>query len=122
MSLTKSSQTPQASATNTAGSTATSSTFAINYGVAGVAKVTNGGTGPTVGCDFVIEVSNDSGTTWFEWSRQTAPTTNSGVYLFPFAIGVAGAGGDWTSYRSKFTGNTAQSVTIECDACTTTAL
>jgi hypothetical protein len=122
VSLTKASQSPQASATNTAGSTTTSSALAVNYGVSGVAKVTNGGTGPTVGCDFVLEVSNDGGTTWFEWSRQTAGVTASTSYTFAFGLGAGGLGGDFGHYRTKFTGNTAQSVTVQADAETTTAL
>lgn len=121
MSLSKTGQTPQASASNGAGSTTNGSSQAINYGVSGVGKVTNGGTGPTVGCDFVIEVSNDGGTTWFEWSRQTAGTTSSTAYLFPFALGI-GSGGDFDHYRTKFTGNTGQAVTIEADAETTVTL
>lgn len=115
MALTKTTQSPQASASNAAAATTTSSAFAISYGVSGVAKVTNGGAGPTIGCDFVIEVSNDGGTTWFEWSRQTAGVTNSAVYLFPFALGI-GTGGDFGHYRAKFTGNTAQAVTVQADA------
>jgi len=122
MALTKSTQTVQASASNAGAATTISSSFAINYGVSGVAQITNGGTGPTVGCDFVLEVSNDGGTTWFEWSRQTAPITASTTYYFPFAFGVAGLGGDFGHYRTKFTGNTAQAVTIQADAETTTVL
>ncbi len=122
MALTKSGQAVQASASNGAGSTTTGSSFAVGYGVSGVAMITNGGTGPTIGCDFVIQVSNDGGSTWFEWSRQTASVTNSAVSLFPFSLGVAGNGGDWDHYRSVFTGNTGQAVTVQCDAETTTAL
>ncbi len=121
MALTKTAQAPQASATNTAGSTTTGSANTTNYGVSGVAKITNGGTGPTVGCDFVIQVSNDGGTTWFEWSRQTAGVTNSGVYLFPWRLGI-GSGADFGHYRTVFTGNTAQSVTVQADAETTTTI
>lgn len=121
MALTKSAQSVQASATNTAGSTTTSSAFAINYGISGVALITNGGTGPTVACDFVIEMSNDGGTTWFEVDRRSAGVTASTTYRFPFTFGPGGLGGDWTHYRIKFTGNTAQSVTVQCDASTTTA-
>jgi hypothetical protein len=84
--------------------------------------ITNGATGPTIGCDFVIEVSNDGGTTWFEWSRQTASTTNSAVTRFAFGLGIGGGGGDFNRYRVKFTGNTGQAVTVQCDAMTTTAL
>ena len=120
MALTKTAQSVQASATNTAGSTTTSGAFTTYYGVSGVGVITNGGTGPTVACDFIIEVSND-GATWFEWSRQTAGTTSSTTYRFPFALGI-GAGADFQSYRVKFTGNTAQSVTVQCDAETTASL
>jgi hypothetical protein len=59
VALTKSAQTVQASATNAAAATTNSSAFATNYGVSGVAKIINGGTGPTVACDFVLQVSND---------------------------------------------------------------
>jgi hypothetical protein len=120
MALTKTAQAVQASATNAAGGTTTSAAFATGYGVSGVGKVTNGGTGPTVGCDFVIEASND-GSTWFEWSRQTAGVTASTAYLFPFALGI-GSGADFQSYRTKFTGNTAQAVTVQADAEATSAL
>jgi len=120
MALTKTAQSVQASATNTAGSTTTSGAFTTYYGVSGVAIITNGGTGPTVACDFVIEASND-GSTWFEWSRQTAGTTASATYRFPFALGI-GAGADFQAYRVKFTGNTAQSVTVQADAQTTASL
>jgi hypothetical protein len=122
MALTKSIQTAQASASNGAGSTTTSAAFATNYGVSGVAMVTNGGTGPTVACDFVIEVSNDGGSSaWFEWSRQTASATASAVTRFPFQLGI-GTGADFGHYRTKFTANTAQAVTVQADAETTTAL
>jgi hypothetical protein len=121
MALTKSAQAAQASTSNAAGATTTGSGFSTNYGVSGVAKITNGGTGPTVGCDFVIEVSNDGGTTWFEWSRQTAVVTSSAVTLFPFRLTI-GNGGDFDTYRTKFTGNTGQAVTVQADAESTTAV
>jgi hypothetical protein len=122
LALTRATQTVQASTSNAAGATTTSSAFAVGYGVSGVAMITNGGTGPTVGCDFILEVSNDSGTTWFEWSRQTAGVANSTAYRFPFALGVGGAGGDFGHYRTRFTGNTGQAVTVRCDAHSVTAL
>ncbi len=123
MALTKSGQTVQASASNTAGSTTNSSAFAVNYGVSGVAMITNGGTGPTVGCTFNLQGSNDgTGSAFFTISSQTAGVASAGVYTFPFSIGVAGASGDWDHYRAQFTGNTGQTVTVQCDAITTTAL
>jgi hypothetical protein len=121
MALTKSAQTPQASATNTAGSTATSSALAIGYGVSIIGKITNGATGPTVACDFVVQVSSDSGTTMIEYSRQTASAANNAVSTFVVNLGI-GAGGDWGHYKTVFTGNTAQSVTVQADAESTTAL
>lgn len=118
MALTKTAQSPQASATNAASGTTTSAAFDTNYGVSGVAKITNGGTGPTNGCDFVVEGSNDGGTTYFELYRQTAGVVASAVYLFPYWFGI-GQGADFAKYRVKFTGNTGQSVTVQCDAQTT---
>jgi hypothetical protein len=122
MALARTAQAPQASASNAAAATTTGSSFAINYGVSGVATIINGGTGPTIGCDFVLQVSNDGGSTWFEWSRQTAGTTNGATYAMPFALGVCGLGGDFGHYRTVFTGNTAQTVTVQADAETTTGL
>jgi hypothetical protein len=119
VALTKTAQAVQASTSNSAGGTTTSAAFAINYGVSGVAVVTNGGTGPNNGCDFVIEVSNDGGTTWFEWDRRTAPKDDSAVTRIPFGLGVGGSGGDMDKYRVKFTGNTGQAVTVQADAMTT---
>lgn len=122
MALAKSAQTVQASATNAAAATTTSSAFAIGYGASGVARITNGATGPGVGCDFVEEVSNDGGTTWFELRRRTAGVGNSAVALFRWSLAVAGGDGDWTHYRHKFVGNTGQPVTVQSDASSTTAL
>ncbi len=122
MALARTAQVTQASASNTAGSTTNGSAFAVNYGISGVATVINGGSGPTLGCDFVVQVSDDGGTTWYEWSRQTAGTTASTTYTFPFALGVCGLGGDFGHYRSVFTGNTGQTVTIQANAETTTSL
>lgn len=119
---TRSAQAPQASASNAAAGTTTGSSFAINYGVSGLAQITNGGSGPTIGCDFVIQVSNDGGSTWFEWSRQTANTTSSAVNLFQFELGASSPGLGWDHYRTVFTGNTAQAVTVQADASTVTAL
>lgn len=124
MALTKTAQTPQASTSRAAGAASTDSAWlAINYGVSGVAKVVNGATGPTVACDFAIEVAQDgSGTSAAEWSRQTASSVNAATTLLPFGLGVGGAGGDFSHYRTRFSGNTGQTVTVQADAMTTTAL
>jgi hypothetical protein len=105
----KTARTLQASATNGAGSTTTGTTWTLTTAFGGIltAKITNGGTGPTVGCDFVVNVSVD-GTNWKEFSRQTAPTTNSAVT--PFAVEIP-PGVMYT--QPVFTGNTVQAVTVE---------
>ncbi len=105
---TKTAITFQSSGTNTSGSTTTGSsvdlTTVLEAGVTGV--VTNGGTGPTVGCDFIVEVSNDN-STWTEFARATTGVTNSAVYTFPVHLPC------WVMYaRTKFVGNTGQSVTV----------
>lgn len=121
MALIKAAQAAQAPASNAAGTTTTGPALAINYGVSGVAVVANGATGPDAGCDFVVEMSNDGGATWFEWSRQAAGTTASTAWRFPFGFGPGGNGGDWDHYRVAFGGNTGQDVTVQADAMTTTS-
>lgn len=107
---TKAAITLQASASNAAAATATGTgvdlTTALGAVVTG--RITNGGTGPTVGCDFILETSNDNAT-WRELVRVTAPVAASTSYDFPVEIP------DAVMYvRSRFTGNTAQAVTVEC--------
>jgi hypothetical protein len=99
----------QASATNTAGSTTTGTAFDLTTKVGPhhiTATIVNGGTGPTVACDFVVEVSADN-STFYEYSRQTAGVTASTTYTFNVPLS-----GAIMYVRSKFVGNTAQSVTV----------
>ena len=109
---TKAARTLQASASNAAGATATGTAVDLRTAVADMlvtAIITNGGTGPTVGCDFIIEVSNDN-STWREFSRATAGVTSSITYTFAVLIPSA------VMYvRSKFTGNTGQAVTVAAE-------
>ena len=110
-SLIKTIRTLQASASNAAGSTATSGSWTqLSTAIGGTvnATVTNSATGPTVGCDCVVQTSLDGGTTWRDYSRQTAPTTASQATTFnvPISPGVPLA-------RVVFTGNTGQAVTVE---------
>lgn len=106
---TKTARTFQSSASNGAGATTTGSavTLTTALGCLITAKITNGATGPTVGCDFVVEVSNDN-SAWKTYSRQTVGVANNAVAEFTVDLPPA------TMYaRSKFTGNTGQSVTVE---------
>jgi hypothetical protein len=109
VAATKTLRTIQASATNTAGSTTTGTAVDLTtrYGGVITALITNGGTGPTIGCDHVVEVSGDN-SAWKEYSRQTAGVTASGVY--PFVVEIPPG----VMYvRSKFQNNTGQSVSVE---------
>lgn len=98
-----------ASAANTAGSTTTGTACdcRTTFGGLWVCQVTNGATGPTIACDAIFELSRDN-TNWIEVARATAGTANNGVYGFTFKCEPG------TQYsRIKFSGNTAQSVTVE---------
>ncbi len=112
MASTKTAKTFQSSATNTAGSTTTGSTVSLttSYGCLMTAKITNGATGPTIACDFIVEVSNDNfSADTKEIFRATASVGNNDVNYYTFELPPA------VMYaRSKFSGNTAQSVTVEC--------
>lgn len=108
--VTKTLRTLQASTSNTAGSTTTGASWldlTTKFGGVAILKITNGGTGPTVGCDAVLEISGDNSTP-YEYSRATAGTTASTAYTFIVEIPIG------VMYlRSKFVGNTGQSVTVE---------
>lgn len=110
MAATKTSRTIQASASNSAGGTTngTEVNLSTAYGLLVCGKITNGGTGPTVGCDMVVYVG-EATTTKREFSRQTAPTTNSAVTEFVVEIPPAAM-----FVNVTFTGNTGQAVTVEC--------
>lgn len=111
MAATKTSKTILASTSNTAGSStnATEWNASTSYGGLVCAKITNGATGPTVGCDFVVYTGGTSGTKR-EFSRQTAPTTNNAITEFSIEIPP-----DAIFVNVTFTGNTAQAVTVECE-------
>lgn len=110
MAITKNARTLQASASNAGAATATGSAVSLATALGGLAtgKITNGATGPTAPCQWVVETSHD-GTNWYEHSRFSAGVANNAVYSFnappvpPEAMWV----------RSVFTGNTAQAVTVE---------
>lgn len=112
MAATKTSRTIQASGSNAAGATTngTELDLSTKYGAIVCAKITNGATGPTVGCDFVVYVG-EATTTKREFSRQTAPTTNNAVTEFVVEVPPSAM-----FVNVTFTGNTGQAVTVECYA------
>lgn len=104
----------QASATNTAAGTTTGSWVDLTaaYESTLLALVTNGGTGPTVGCTARVDLSPDNGTTVYTGSGGSflAGVTASTTYTaaFPLPPGTMYA-------RVVFAGNTAQSVIVQAD-------
>lgn len=118
MAATKSASTIQASASNTAGSTTTSSSLDLRtaYGAGIMVKITNGATGPTVACTATVNVSSDD-STWKYLQAATAGVANNGVYTFVFDVPA------WAMYAQVvFTGNTGQTVTVEAFAQVLTAI
>ncbi|MBL4700827.1 MAG: hypothetical protein JKX85_06175 [Phycisphaeraceae bacterium] len=118
MPVTKTDLTFQASATNTAGSTATGTGIDLSagYGASINVRITNGGTGPTVACRCDIEVSNDN-TDYYLYRTIYGSTANSAVVEQGVDIPMA-----HQFARTVFTGNTAQSVTVEADGSHVTAV
>jgi len=118
MAATHTSGSLQASASNTAGSTTTSSTLdnTTGYGAIITAKVTNGGTGPTIACTVTLNVSAD-GSTFYQWATQTAGVTASTSYPMAFEVPLHAI-----KANIVFSGNTAQTVTVEAQYQQTTAI
>lgn len=102
-------RTLQASTSNAAGATTTSSIIDLTTKFGGIltVKATNGATGPTIGCTIYVEISGDN-TNWKNFSTFTH-------------VIVANAVGEWAVdvpsgvmyLRVRFTGNTGQAVTVE---------
>lgn len=103
---------PQASATNTAGGTTTGSAIDLTtaFGATIRGKCTNGVPGPTVGCTFRVEISNDN-SDWWTFSSEIAPTTSSLVYYYQPVVLPP----EIMYVRTVFSGNTGQSVIVESD-------
>ena len=106
----------QASASNTAGNTTTSAWFDLRakYEARLGGRILNGGTGPTLPCSMIVDLSPDNGTTIYigAGGQFTAGVTASTEYdgAFPDFAG-------WY-IRVRFTGNTGQSVTVQADLMT----
>lgn len=110
MAATKTKRTVIAAATsNAAGATTNGTEWNLSTAYGGIltARITNGGTGPTVGASVVVYYGSVT-TEKREAARVTAPTTNSAVTDFVFEIppGVMFVNVD-------VTGNTGQAVTAE---------
>jgi hypothetical protein len=101
----------QASTSVAAGGSQTSTTLSLttSLGASVVARVVNGATAPTIGCDVILEYQD--GTNWFESARATAGLTNAATYDLVFAIRP-----EIQNVRLRFTGHTGQAVTVEAHA------
>lgn len=109
MAVSKTSRTLQASATNTAGSTTTGTGLDLTTKLGGLltGKITNGGAGPTLPCSLFVEVSHDN-TDWKLFRQYQAGIANSAIAEFAIEIPQS------VMYlRTRFAGNTGQSVTVE---------
>ena len=118
MPSTKSVSTIQASASNAAGATTTSSTLDGHtaYAMGITAQITNGGTGPTVGCNATVNVSGDN-VNFFFFAQVTAGTTASTTYSWAFDIPP-----EFAYAQVVFNGNTVQAVTVVAQGYLLTAL
>lgn len=98
-----------AGTSNGAGSTTTGTAVNLTTAFGGVvtAKVTNGATGPTVGCSVLFDISGDNAN-WKNVNTVVAAIGNNVVseYTWEVPAGVM-------YVRVKFTGNTFQAVTVE---------
>jgi hypothetical protein len=124
MALTKTQQAPQASTSRAAGAaTTTSAWYPIGYGVSVVARMTNGATGPTVGCSFWVDLSADGAIPIITLPAVLHPITSGLATTYgPYDLGVGVGGGNFAYYRTNFGGNTGQAVTVQADAQTTAGL
>ena len=77
------------------------------FGGTATLVISNSGTGPTIGCDAVLETSRDN-VNFFEYTRQTAATTASTQWVFNTPVDAS-----IMYLRSRFVGNTAQPVVVE---------
>jgi hypothetical protein len=86
------------------------------YGATITARLTNGGTGPTIAATVTINISTD-GTTWRQFAAATGGVSNSEVDDFTFQIPPS------VMYAQvSIVGNTGQAVTIESFAHTLTTI
>lgn len=110
MAVTKTARTLKASGSLAAGATENGTAIDLSTALGGLltAKITNGATGPTIPCSLYVEVSADAGSSWKLFRQFTALLGNS--IVTEFAIDIPAS---VMEVRARFTGNTAQAVTVE---------
>lgn len=114
----KTARTLLAPVSNPAGGSTTSPTWNLSTALGGVlqCRISNGATGPTVGCDAQVQISVD-GTNWREFSKQSASTAANATVDFHVEISSP------VLYaRVVFASNTGQAVTVEANGHELTAI
>jgi len=84
-------------------------TVNVLYSFTATARITNGGTGPTIGCSVTFRFKYTSGGNEYTSVAGPASVVSSALteFTFTFPPGAIEAG-------VTFTGNTGQAVTVEC--------
>jgi hypothetical protein len=111
MAVTKTARVIVAAGTSNAAGGSTTGTevdLSTALGLAVTARVTNGGTAPTIGCTATVEVRESGSGPWRTWGAATGGLLASGVYDFAFDLPPP-----IMRARVSFSGNTGQAVTVE---------
>lgn len=110
---TKTRVTVESSVSVSAGGSETSASQDISTGFGSIVsmQVTNGATGPTIGCTAEIQVQHTSAGTWYTWRKFIASNGDSDVSQFTARVPP-----EVYAYRTHFEGHTGQAVTVEADA------
>jgi hypothetical protein len=110
-----------ASTSNAAGATTNGSWIDLTASYGGVlfARITNGGTGPTIACGVRVDRADDSSGTNARPATVTLAHSTTANAVGDFQIGLDPA---LRFARVVFTGNTGQAVTVEARADTLTGV
>lgn len=121
MALTKTTPADQ-TGTSLASSTAfTGAGIQAYYGVSGVVKLTNAGSGMSGAPYVYMDFSHDSATWKLGPAIGVGDNVNSSVNYVPFSAGI-GSLGDFTYVRIRVTSNTGGDVTVAVSYAVTTGL
>ena len=103
----------QASASNLDAQTTTSAgqDITTDFGAFLTARIQNGATAPTTPCNFRVEYSRDNTDYYNPGVEYQGPSGNNGLSEFSVRIPP-----EVRFYRTVFTGNTGQAVTVEAEA------
>lgn len=103
----------QASTSVAAGGTQDSAARSVSgkFGALVSMKVTNGATGPTVGCNAIIQVRHSATGDWYIFRSFRAKNADNAVSEFTRRVPP-----ETYEYRTRFTEHTGQAVTVVAEA------